>query len=112
MFTAITSLAWRACDRRCWYHLARINGKLLTLISVYCSAATREILLRLERYPCRINYAKGLLEARQQTYKHLNKVLVCIPGLILSGTLLTTFRNRCLWKHRRLSSSARVVGFR
>ncbi|KAF4121425.1 DNA repair metallo-beta-lactamase [Geosmithia morbida] len=37
--------------------------------------ATREILLRLERYPCRINYAKGILEARQQTYKHLYKVL-------------------------------------
>jgi hypothetical protein len=44
--------------------------------SVYCSAATREMLLRLERYPCRINYAKGILEARQQTYKHLHKVLV------------------------------------
>ncbi|KAH7276037.1 hypothetical protein B0J15DRAFT_375146, partial [Fusarium solani] len=46
---------------------------------VYCSAATREILLRLERYPCRINYAKGLLEARQQTYKHLSKVLKPLP---------------------------------
>ncbi|KKP02916.1 artemis protein [Trichoderma harzianum] len=33
--------------------------------------STREILLRLERYPCRINYARGILEARQQTYKHL-----------------------------------------
>lgn len=46
------------------------------LASVYCSAATREILLRLERYPCRINYAKGILETRQQTFKHLHKVLV------------------------------------
>ncbi|KAJ2970057.1 hypothetical protein NQ176_g8363 [Zarea fungicola] len=46
---------------------------------VYCSAATREILLRLERYPCRISYAKGILEARQQTYKHLSKVLKPIP---------------------------------
>ncbi|RSL50097.1 hypothetical protein CEP53_008916 [Fusarium sp. AF-6] len=46
---------------------------------VYCSAATREILLRLERYPCRINYAKGLLEARQQTYRHLSKVLKPLP---------------------------------
>ncbi|RFU81259.1 hypothetical protein TARUN_914 [Trichoderma arundinaceum] len=35
--------------------------------------STREILLRLERYPCRINYARGILEARQQTYKHLSK---------------------------------------
>jgi hypothetical protein len=49
--------------------------------SVYCSAATRQILLRLERYPCRINYAKGILEARQQTFKHLHKVLVCSAPL-------------------------------
>ncbi|KAK8131822.1 artemis protein [Apiospora sp. TS-2023a] len=46
---------------------------------VYCSAATREILLRLERYPCRINYAKGTLEARKQTYKHLKHILKPIP---------------------------------
>ncbi|KAL7973372.1 beta-lactamase-like protein [Trichoderma sp. SZMC 28014] len=46
---------------------------------VYCSAATREILLRLERYPCRINYSKGILEARQQTYKHLSKVIKPLP---------------------------------
>ncbi|KAL7920265.1 beta-lactamase-like protein [Trichoderma austrokoningii] len=46
---------------------------------VYCSAATREILLRLERNPCRINYSKGILEARQQTYKHLSKVIKPLP---------------------------------
>ncbi|KAI0104476.1 Metallo-hydrolase/oxidoreductase [Daldinia grandis] len=47
---------------------------------VYCSAATREILLRLEKYPCRLNYAKGILEdPRMQTYKHLAKVLKPIP---------------------------------
>jgi hypothetical protein len=44
--------------------------------SVYCSAATKEMLLQLERYPCRINYAKGILEARVQTYKHLKNLLV------------------------------------
>jgi len=43
---------------------------------VYCSAATREMLLCLERFPCRINYAKGILEARVQTYKHLKNLLV------------------------------------
>ncbi|KAM6480720.1 hypothetical protein HDV62DRAFT_381286 [Trichoderma sp. SZMC 28011] len=55
-------------------HSDHLSG-LETLRSpfVYCSAATREILLRLERYPCRINYARGILEARQQTYKHLSK---------------------------------------
>ncbi|KAI1777228.1 Metallo-hydrolase/oxidoreductase [Hypoxylon cercidicola] len=47
---------------------------------VYCSAATREILLRLEKHPCRLNYAKGILEdPRLQTYKHLAKVLKPIP---------------------------------
>ncbi|KAI0173486.1 Metallo-hydrolase/oxidoreductase [Hypoxylon sp. FL1284] len=47
---------------------------------VYCSAATREILLRLEKYPCRLNYARGILEnPRMQTYKHLARVLKPIP---------------------------------
>ncbi|GJC89569.1 protein artemis [Colletotrichum liriopes] len=46
---------------------------------VYCSAATREMLLRLERYPCRVNYAKGILEARVQTYKHLKNLLKPLP---------------------------------
>ncbi|KAI1208228.1 Metallo-hydrolase/oxidoreductase [Annulohypoxylon truncatum] len=47
---------------------------------VYCSAATREILLRLEKYPCRLNYAKGIFEdPRMQTYKHLARVLKPIP---------------------------------
>ncbi|POR36254.1 Protein artemis [Tolypocladium paradoxum] len=54
-------------------HLAGLDS--LRSPFVYCSAATREILLRLERYPCRINYAQGILEARQQTYRHLGKVL-------------------------------------
>ncbi|KAL7622441.1 hypothetical protein AAE478_007946 [Parahypoxylon ruwenzoriense] len=47
---------------------------------IYCSAATREILLRLEKYPCRLNHAKGIFEdPRMQTYKHLAKVLKPIP---------------------------------
>ncbi|PKK49354.1 hypothetical protein CI102_6151 [Trichoderma harzianum] len=52
---------------------------------VYCSAATREILLRLERYPCRINYARGILEARQQTYKHLSKVIGHGKAILYTG---------------------------
>ncbi|KPM43263.1 hypothetical protein AK830_g3245 [Neonectria ditissima] len=58
-------------------HLAGLES--LRSPFVYCSAATKEILLRLERYPCRINYATGILEARQQTYKHLAKVLKPLP---------------------------------
>jgi DNA cross-link repair 1C protein len=46
---------------------------------IYCSPATKEILLRLEKYPHRMNFAKGILEARKQTYKHLRKLLKTIP---------------------------------
>ncbi|PGH29633.1 hypothetical protein GX50_07616 [[Emmonsia] crescens] len=46
---------------------------------IYCSAATREILLRLERYPHRINFSKGILESRKQHYSHLSKLLRPIP---------------------------------
>ncbi|KAJ4138063.1 hypothetical protein NW768_001879 [Fusarium equiseti] len=58
-------------------HLAGLES--LKSPFVYCSAATREILLQLERYPCRINYAKGILEARRQTFKHLDKILKPLP---------------------------------
>ncbi|KAK5121355.1 hypothetical protein LTR85_005521 [Meristemomyces frigidus] len=46
---------------------------------IYCSPATREILLRLEKYPHRMNFAKGILETRKQTYRHLKKLLKAIP---------------------------------
>ncbi|KAF4302553.1 hypothetical protein GTA08_BOTSDO09897 [Botryosphaeria dothidea] len=46
---------------------------------VYCSPATREILLRLEKHPHRMNFAKGILESRIQTNKHLKKLLKTIP---------------------------------
>jgi DNA cross-link repair 1C protein len=58
-------------------HLAGLDSLLSPF--VYCAPATKEILLRLERYPCRINYANGVFEARQQTYKHLRKVLKPLP---------------------------------
>ena len=46
---------------------------------VYCSATTRRILLRMEKYPHRINFAKGILESRKQHYKHLKTVLRGLP---------------------------------
>ncbi|KAL1954603.1 hypothetical protein VTO42DRAFT_898 [Malbranchea cinnamomea] len=46
---------------------------------VYCSTATREILLRIEKYPLRMNFSKGILESRKQHYKHLAKLLRPIP---------------------------------
>ncbi|OAA67353.1 DNA repair metallo-beta-lactamase [Niveomyces insectorum RCEF 264] len=46
---------------------------------VYCSAATRALVLRLERYPCRLNFNKGILEATKRTYKHLKHLLKPLP---------------------------------
>ncbi|SPQ26974.1 472e3bed-0eb1-4807-835d-5ff55159e861 [Thermothielavioides terrestris] len=58
-------------------HLAGLES--LRSPFVFCSAATKEMLLRLERYPCRINYANGILEARIQRYRHLRNLLKPIP---------------------------------
>ena len=46
---------------------------------VYCSPTTRQLLLRMEKYPHRMNFMKGVLESRKQTYKHLKLVLKAIP---------------------------------
>ncbi|KAI5303044.1 hypothetical protein KEM56_000093 [Ascosphaera pollenicola] len=46
---------------------------------VYCSSATREILLNIERYSQRINFSKGVVETKEKSYRHLQKVLRPIP---------------------------------
>ncbi|PKY04400.1 hypothetical protein P168DRAFT_310972 [Aspergillus campestris IBT 28561] len=46
---------------------------------IYCSAATRDLLLRIEKYPHRMNFSKGILEARRLHYRHLSKLLRPIP---------------------------------
>src|SRR5271155_5383371 len=46
---------------------------------VYCSAATKRILLRMERYSHRMNFANGILEARKQHYRRLRLVLKALP---------------------------------
>jgi len=46
---------------------------------VYCTAPTRELLLKLERFPHRMNFAKGILETRKQTYRKLKRLLKSIP---------------------------------
>ncbi|KAJ5601015.1 DNA repair metallo-beta-lactamase [Penicillium lagena] len=46
---------------------------------IYCSPATRELLLRIEKYPHRMNFRKGILESRRLHYKHLAKLLRPIP---------------------------------
>ncbi len=60
------------------------------LHSVYCSAATKEMLLRLERYPCRINYASGILETRTQRYRHLKSLLVRIRASGVSAAFVAS----------------------
>ena len=46
---------------------------------VYCSATTRRMLLRMEKYPHRINLAKGILESRKQHWRGLKRVLRPLP---------------------------------
>ncbi|KAK5057518.1 hypothetical protein LTR84_011518 [Exophiala bonariae] len=46
---------------------------------VYCSATTRQLLLQMEKYPHRINHAKGILEHRKLTYRHLKSILRPLP---------------------------------
>jgi DNA cross-link repair 1C protein len=46
---------------------------------VYCTAQTRELLLRFEKFPHRMNFAKGILESRKQTYRRLKHHLKPIP---------------------------------
>ncbi|KAL4928553.1 putative DNA repair protein [Aspergillus undulatus] len=46
---------------------------------IYCSAATRELLLRIEKYPHRMNFNNGILESRRLHYKNLAKLLKPIP---------------------------------
>jgi DNA cross-link repair 1C protein len=58
-------------------HLAGLES--LKSPFVYCSAATKALLLRLERYPHRINFEKGILESRKQHYRHLKNLLKPIP---------------------------------
>ncbi|KAL9117348.1 MAG: hypothetical protein Q9187_006115 [Circinaria calcarea] len=51
---------------------------------IYCSPGTRELLLRLEKYPHRMNFARGVLESRKVHYKHLKSLLVPEPWWVNS----------------------------
>ncbi|KAL1875780.1 hypothetical protein Daus18300_002971 [Diaporthe australafricana] len=58
-------------------HLAGLDtfkGRL-----VYCSAATRAMLLKLQRKASRINFAQGILEVEEVTYKHQKNRLKSLP---------------------------------
>jgi DNA cross-link repair 1C protein len=46
---------------------------------VYCSAVTKRILLKMEKYLHKINFSKGILEKRIQRYQHLKRILRAVP---------------------------------
>jgi DNA cross-link repair 1C protein len=46
---------------------------------VFCSAATRQLLLKVEKYPHRMNFMRGVLESRMLHYRHLKFILKAIP---------------------------------
>ncbi|KAJ8066587.1 hypothetical protein OCU04_005635 [Sclerotinia nivalis] len=60
-------------------HLVGLDNDRVKLPFVYCSAATKEILVRLEKRRDRLNLAQGILEKEKRTYKHLKNVLKPIP---------------------------------
>ncbi|KAL2060019.1 hypothetical protein VTL71DRAFT_9841 [Oculimacula yallundae] len=60
-------------------HLQGLESKLWRTSPIYCSPATREILLRLETKMNRIGYETKVLEARKVQYGHLEKLLKPIP---------------------------------
>ena len=61
---------------------------------VYCSAATKELVLRLERYQDRINLDRGVLESRCIKYKRkrFNGILRTIPLNVPTEIELTPIR--------------------
>lgn len=58
-------------------HLAGLEG--LRSPFVYCSAATRAMLLRLEKLPSRTAFANGLHDTPARTYAHLRSLLKAVP---------------------------------
>jgi hypothetical protein len=105
MFIAIISLDLTLLTGVC-KHRETFFGVNANFQSIYCSAATKEILLRLEKSAVRLNHARGILENPQlQTYRHLEKklkpipldtptVLELRPGLSIRVTLLDA--NHCV----------------
>lgn len=58
-------------------HLTGLEGFKSPFI--YCSSATRELVLRLEKAYHRINFAKGILESHKYNYDHLKRLLRPLP---------------------------------
>ncbi|KAK2627447.1 hypothetical protein QTJ16_003413 [Diplocarpon rosae] len=60
-------------------HLTGLESKHWRTSFIYCSPATREILLRLEKRVDRVGFESKVLEARRVQYGHLEKLLKPIP---------------------------------
>lgn len=60
-------------------HLIGLENQNYRAPFVYCSSATRELVLRLEKAFHRMNFAKGLLECHRKTYEHLANILRPLP---------------------------------
>ncbi|KAH8813293.1 beta-lactamase-like protein [Xylogone sp. PMI_703] len=58
-------------------HLAGLES--LKSPFIYCSAATKALLLNLESSSHKVNFELGILEARKQHFRHLKKLLKPIP---------------------------------
>lgn len=72
---------------------------------VYCSAATRAMLLKLQRYSSRINFHQKRLEKEEITYKHQNRRLVRHPeARAVTRPADMPFRNPFPSKHRPRSN--------
>lgn len=62
---------------------------------IYCSPATREILLKLEKYPDRMNFANGILEQRIRRFdKKMESRLKAIP--LETPTIIETSPGRSI----------------
>jgi len=114
MSTVITSLALSHLSLLCKDvdDRRRRDSRANHVPSIYCSAATKEILLRLERYRHRLNFDKGILEVRKQHYKHLKNILVRAQFVNLFPSSDISCRNQFLWKLLLVLSCLQIISFK
>lgn len=78
MYTAITSkvlsLSNHLSSTVRWRLVKYVSRPVRRFIFIY-----PQLLLRLEKYPHRMNFEKGILETRKQHYRHLSNLLVSVP---------------------------------
>ena len=83
--------------RRVSVHLLFPNhsgGKNCDPSSINQMLTNAQLLLRLEKYPHRMNFHQGILESRKQYYKHLKKKLVNFTSVDVCWKLTSGFRRQ------------------